>query len=66
MYRVWREDDQDEPMGRFKTWEQAKKYIEELKDFDARNNNPFEERYYITKELESGKTNNGFKIKRNR
>ena len=49
-YIVWREDDCDEVMGKFKTLAQAKRNIKELKAFDARHHNPFNEKYYITKE----------------
>lgn len=49
-YIVYREDDEDEKMGEFKTREEAREAIKEYKRFDKENKNPFEEKYFIRAE----------------
>lgn len=39
-----------EELGRFKTIKEAKDFIKELKAFDKRHKNPFDEKYRIIKE----------------
>lgn len=50
MFAVYREDDMNELIGRFRTLKEAKDCIKECKRFDKEMGNPFEEKYIIVKE----------------